>query len=376
MIASMPNKSAGLLPSHLGAVAECLCRFLGQHLPEIGGEDWWVSHVVSQLTYGQQGQLRARGINRLEGLDLAALLRIFERNWAEISYRCHLPAEVRTHAREVADLRNLQAHSGATETPADTDLYRALDTLHRFLLPLDADTDALERLEKARDEALRRMAPGAASQATAITPAAEEGDGGSPEATVDTWAGLPSHKIGRFVLHGPGDALATEIPSFVGKPVAATANPWRVTGPDGLEFLIQVVMVDEDTDGEFGQVFCESRLGSPQLWDDVVKRLRVGIRRTGDGLLTMDLRATCRNPGGRASRQTLALPELAALVGLDPSTLLPSFGALGVGTREELYGETNKWRNWPAVTFATDDILTPAAAWVVTTLSPLVNSES
>ena len=52
--------------------------------------EWWESHVISQLSYGQRGQVRFRGIERLGQLDLHALLRVFDRNWGELSYWCSL----------------------------------------------------------------------------------------------------------------------------------------------------------------------------------------------------------------------------------------------------------------------------------------------
>ena len=47
--------------------------------------EWWETHVISQLSYGQKGQVRSRGIERLGQLDLHALLRVFDRNWGELS---------------------------------------------------------------------------------------------------------------------------------------------------------------------------------------------------------------------------------------------------------------------------------------------------
>lgn len=100
-----------LLLRHLRTSAAELCRFLGKHLPAIGGEGWRMTHVINQLSYSQQGQVRARGIHDLGGLDLAALLRVFDRNWAVLSHHARLPNEVRTHAREITDIRHAAAHA-------------------------------------------------------------------------------------------------------------------------------------------------------------------------------------------------------------------------------------------------------------------------
>lgn len=134
-----------ILQSQLRGTATELVHFLNAQLPGIGGGSWWSSHVVNQLTYGQQAQIRTRGIECLEGLDIAALLRVFDRNWAELSHTAKLPNEVRTHAKEVSDLRHSMAHhaSEGTEIPI-TDGYRHLDTIERFLTAIGANNSAID----------------------------------------------------------------------------------------------------------------------------------------------------------------------------------------------------------------------------------------
>jgi hypothetical protein len=378
-----------ILQSQLRGTATELGRFLNAQLPSIGGESWWSSHVVNQLTYGQQGQIRTRGIKSLDGLDLAALLRVFDRNWAELSHTAKLPNEVRTHAKEVSDLRHSMAHhaSGGTDIPI-ADAYRHLDTIERFLTAIGANKSAIDAVRESKQATLIQMASGMASPlptppeviqkpakkeepvqvasekiAASHIPAPKKEAKAQPAAR--TQKGIA---VGSFQLIGPGESMATEIASFDGRAVAATAIPWTAIGPDGHEFLIHVVLMDEDGEGEFGQVFCESRLSSPGVWDDIVRRLRIGIRRLGDGQLTMDLRIAVRENGERAAKRIVPLAEIDTLIGLDTSAILLGLGANAVGSRAELTGETNRTRNWPSVTFAADDIVTPAAAFVLTTL--------
>jgi len=378
-----------ILQNQLRVTATELGRFLNAQLPGIGGDSWWTSHVVNQLTYGQQGQIRTRGIKSLDGLDLAALLRVFDRNWAELSHTAKLPNEVRTHAKEVSDLRHSMAHhaSGGTDMPV-ADGYRHLDTIERFLMAIVANQSAIDAAMESKQATLTQMASGMAAPSrtqpeVVQEPAKKEpAQVPSPEKIVVPQIVAPKTEVkvqtatriqkgsavGSFQLIGPGEAMAAEIASFDGRAVAATAIPWTAIGPDGHEFLIHVVLMDEDGEGEFGQVFCESRLSSPGIWDDIVRRLRVGIRRLGDGQLTMDLRIAVRENGERAAKRIVPLAEIDTLIGLDTSAILLGLGANAVGSRAELTGETNRTRNWPSVTFAADDIVTPAAAFVLTTL--------
>ncbi len=379
-----------ILQNQLRGTASELGRFLNAQLPNIGGDSWWSSHVVNQLTYGQQGQIRTRGIESLGGLDLAALLRVFDRNWAELSHASKLPNEVRTHAKEVSDLRHSMAHhaSEGTEIPI-TDGYRHLDTIERFLMAIGANQSAIDATRENKQATLIEMASGMAAPSppppvVIQEPAKKEESTQvlvqekiavpqilAPETKVKAQTSTRTKNgiaVGCFQLIGLGESMATEIASFDGRSVAATAIPWTATGPNGYEFLIHVVLMDEDGEGEFGQVFCESRLSSPTVWDDIVRRLRVGIRRLSDGQLTMDLRIAVRENGERAAKRIVPLAEIDRLVGLDTSAVLCGLGANAVGSRAELTGETNRTRNWPSVTFAADDIITPAAAFVLTTL--------
>jgi hypothetical protein len=379
-----------ILQNQLRGTAIELGRFLNAQLPSVGGDSWWTSHVVNQLTYGQQGQIRTRGIESLGGLDLAALLRVFDRNWGELSHTAKLPNEVRTHAKEVSDLRHSMAHhaSEGTEIPI-TDGYRHLDTIERFLMAIGANQSAIDATRESKQATLIQMASGMAAPSPTQTEVVQEPakkqepvQVPGPEKIVVPQIIAPKTEVkvqtatrtqkgiaaGSFQLIGPGESMATEIASFDGRAVAATAIPWTATGPDGHEFLIHVVLMDEDGEGEFGQVFCESRMVSPHIWDDIVKRLRVGIRRLEDGQLTMDLRVAVREKDQRASKRVLSLEKINALTHIDVESVLIGLGANAVGTRQEITGETNRTREWPCVTFDVSDLVTPAAAFVVTTI--------
>jgi len=370
---------------HLNSTGIAVCRFLQDRLPVIGGEGWWNTHVLSQLTYGQQGQVRTRNITTLGGLDIAALLRVFERNWAELSYDSALPNELRTHIRELADLRNAISHhatDGAEMLVGDA--FRYLDTIGRVLKALGTDPTAVEAVECTKRDAMRAMAgefiPAPQiveipAQMKAVREEIREVQVMPTADAIPTTAEdecTATIQVGAFRLLGPGDSIATEIASFGGLTVPATAIPWKVIGPNGLEFIMHVVLIDEGADAEFGQVFCESRLGSPQNWDDIVRRLRMGIRRLDDGELIMDLRCAVRPNGARATRNVKTLAEFDTIVGINVASTLKSIGATTVGTRAEIANETNKNRNVPAVSFAADDLVTPAAAWVLATLRCLI----
>ena len=72
-----------------------LSRFLNAHLPEMAS-DWWQNHVVSRLSFQQQRIVQEQGRTNLNQLDFAALLRVLDQNWHELSSALTLPREGRT----------------------------------------------------------------------------------------------------------------------------------------------------------------------------------------------------------------------------------------------------------------------------------------
>lgn len=144
--------------------------------------------------------------------------------------------------------------------------------------------------------------------------------------------------------------------------------------PSGLEFDIQVSMIDEGSANEIGQVQCTNRNHSPQIWDDIVNRLRIGMKVLENGEWMMELRSAVRPGGARATRNVWTFAEYAERtgLGLGLESILKKHGATATGTRAQIFDDTGRNRNFPAATFLPGDSLVPAAAWVLTTLVPLI----
>jgi len=133
----------------LGSVLQ---RFLQAVLPPCD-ERWWETCVLSRLSFPQRRTVEEKGITTLEELDLAGLLRVLDQNWHEIGTIRRLPVEARNWLKEAQSIRNRWAHlppSGLTSE----DTYRDIDTAYRLLGVLDADEPTLNRVQKARQQAL------------------------------------------------------------------------------------------------------------------------------------------------------------------------------------------------------------------------------
>ncbi len=162
----------------LKETAKETCRVLAELLPTIGGPDWWKSRVKSKLSYQQQRRFESGQIATLEDLDLAALMRVVDKNWFEIADKGGYPDEGRNLVKEVQQVRHRASHEGVGE-PALEDLYRDLDSLKRYLAMIGADKELLAMLDEQRRRIMAAMTgkdADANAPASPTTPAPMKGD--------------------------------------------------------------------------------------------------------------------------------------------------------------------------------------------------------
>lgn len=131
-------------------------RYLGNRLPTLDTE-WWRKHVIDRLSFQQQRIAQERGFARLDDLDLAALLRVFDQNWFELSQDGSLPREARNWIKELQTIRNKWAHRSGESIPA-TDMFRDLDTASRLLLVINGLPESLAKIEESKADTLKALA--------------------------------------------------------------------------------------------------------------------------------------------------------------------------------------------------------------------------
>ncbi|MCD0161808.1 DEAD/DEAH box helicase family protein [Deinococcus sp. 6YEL10] len=154
-----------------------LAQWLEATLPQLS-PDWWSGRVVSSLSFQQQRLLTEKNLSSLRDLDLAALLRVLDQNWYDLTSVVTLDRDARTLVKEMQSVRNRWAHLPASELPA-SQVYRDADTLGRLLHALDPDFSSRPSVEAVKTEALRNLAaPGVPAPApVAGVPAAEPSPG-------------------------------------------------------------------------------------------------------------------------------------------------------------------------------------------------------
>ena len=125
-----------------------LAEFLEKVLPSLF-DDWWKKAVLLNLSFQQQRRIEQRNIGTLMSLDLAALLRVLDQNWYQISAKLRLTRESRHFVKEMQTIRNRWAHAGPEGFPIE-DVYRDLDTLQRFLGVINGDECLIQEVRTAK----------------------------------------------------------------------------------------------------------------------------------------------------------------------------------------------------------------------------------
>lgn len=191
-----------------------LARFLEVNLPRIT-EDWWRQLVLDRLSFQQQRMVQERGYDQLDRLDFAALLRVLDQNWYELSNELPLPREGRSWVKELQTVRNKWAHLSSQAVPP-SETYRDADTLGRLLEMVSASPTSLSAVESVKNFSLWEMAQTVAEKGRGLS-----GTGAPPS---DGTAANPDE------LHGTGRFSSFQTaPLFkVGDLVALRSSPVQI----------------------------------------------------------------------------------------------------------------------------------------------------
>lgn len=141
----------------LDEVAGQLVLFLNELLPSLF-DDWWMQAVVNNLSFQQRQRMEQRNIQSLASLDLAALLRVLDGNWYQISNKLNLTFESRHFVKEMQTVRNRWSHASTEGFPTE-DVYRDLDTLQRFASIINTDKNLLQKIKTIKTSLLASETP-------------------------------------------------------------------------------------------------------------------------------------------------------------------------------------------------------------------------
>ena len=149
----------GKMNTFMHQLSEKLSDWLDSRLPKIA-DTWWNDLVYNNLSAMQREQIDSKHITDLKGLDLAALLRVIDRNWYIISNKWFINYRERSKVRDMMGIRNTWAHIGSDDLSKDKvlsdlgvilELLQAFDAsmtetreIEEFILDLEHDDDVIK----------------------------------------------------------------------------------------------------------------------------------------------------------------------------------------------------------------------------------------
>ena len=149
----------GKLNTYMFQLNEKMSIWLDKRLPLLA-DSWWDDLVYSNLSQLQRDAVDNKGIHELKGLDLASILRVFDRNWFVITSTWFVNPRVRQQIRDMMAIRNAWAHITPDEISKEKvlndmsviiELMQAFDASHQetrdmenFVLDVEDDVDIQE----------------------------------------------------------------------------------------------------------------------------------------------------------------------------------------------------------------------------------------
>ncbi len=73
--------------------------------------DYWNDLVLPKLSYYQNLMIERNHINNLQQLDLTCILRIFDKNWFDLSFKYGFKPQIRSYVKSLQIIRNKYAHA-------------------------------------------------------------------------------------------------------------------------------------------------------------------------------------------------------------------------------------------------------------------------
>jgi ATP-dependent helicase HepA len=110
-------------------------------------DDWWNECVLDRLSYRQREIAIEKGFQKLADFDLAAVLRIADKNWYEMRNFAYLPTSERECIRDMQSVRNNWAHC-AGDLPGKDTIIHDIDIIIRFFEQMEAPNSDVALIEK------------------------------------------------------------------------------------------------------------------------------------------------------------------------------------------------------------------------------------
>lgn len=137
-------KIIGQINELLYSATDLCCLWLNKMLPRLS-DQWWNECVLSSLSFNQSQLAQEKNYTDLAQFDLAALLRIIDKNWYPMRDFAYLPTKDRETVRRMMRVRNAWAHLAGT-LPSAANIRGDLQTISDFFRFIGATSQQSEKV--------------------------------------------------------------------------------------------------------------------------------------------------------------------------------------------------------------------------------------
>lgn len=178
--------------------------------------------------------------------------------------------------------------------------------------------------------------------------------------------------VGSFILGGvevtlAGNSVSVQGETFSNGTQTGQAFAANVRTPDG---AILEVAVTQWITGEV-DVRTFTRLTGPVTYDRLTKGARLGVSELDGDVSTCELGILSFHADRQPTVIKASDKDLDQVIQGSARHSLMNLGALAVGTRQDVYGDTSKRRSYQAVMFPRGNSTIPVAAYVLTRVLPI-----
>ncbi len=135
----------GKMNSFMHQLAAQMSDWMDKHFPRIT-DNWWNDLVYNNLSPLQRDLVDAKNITELSGLDLASLLRVFDRNWFVITSTWFVNPRERQKVKDMIGVRNFWAHL-TTEVLSKEKVISDVETMIDLMSAFDAKMSDTKDME-------------------------------------------------------------------------------------------------------------------------------------------------------------------------------------------------------------------------------------
>ena len=139
------NEVVSKINKYIHLSTKILAEWLVDKLPRLSN-DWWTECVLDKLSYNQRMIAEEKSFSALSDFDLAALLRITDKNWYALNEIVWLPTKERECVRKMVSVRNNWAHCAGT-LPGRDAIVSDVNTIVQFLGQLNCDMQLFREVE-------------------------------------------------------------------------------------------------------------------------------------------------------------------------------------------------------------------------------------